>query len=444
MNPSTGDPRGAGQRRVEYVPLSTIQAAPRNPKKHNGNGIRSSIERFGVAELPTIDERTGRLVAGHGRIDQLAAMRAAGQNPPAGIEVDTSGDWLVPVNCGWASRSDADAEAYLVASNQLTISGGWDDAELGRLLTDLQAVDPDLVTLTGFNDADVAALLEGAGGGGVAPGLTDPDDVPGLAAEPHAKPGDVWRLGPHRLLVGDATDVAAMEALLADDRADCMWTDPPYGVDYVGKTKDSLTISNDGAGDLPTLLAGAFAVATVALKPGSPVYVAHPPGPNSLVFADAIVKAGWSLRQQLIWDKGVMVLGHSDYHYRHEPIWMGYTDGGQGRRGRGGEGWYGDHSQTSVFQVAKPPRSEQHPTMKPVDLVAAMLVNSCPKRGLVYDPFAGSGSTLIAAHTLDMCAAVVELDPRYADVICRRFQEHVGDKPVLEATGQPHDFTRAN
>lgn len=273
------------------------------------------------------------------------------------------------------------------------------------------------------------------------PALADPDNVPDAPSEPVSKPGDLWLLGKHRILCGDSTDVAAVGAMLAGDRADCMWTDPPYGVDYEGKTKDALTIRNDGAADLPELLAGAFAVATAALKPGVAVYVAHPPGPNSLVFAAAINDAGWSLRQQLIWDKGVMVLGHSDYHYRHEPIWMAYTDGGQGRRGRGGDNWHGDNSQISVFQIPKPPRSEQHPTMKPVELITAMLGNSCPRGGLVYEPFGGSGSTLIAVHQLGMRAAVVELDARYVDVICRRYQEAVGEKPVLAATGQPHDFT---
>lgn len=432
-----------GKRRIEYVALSEIRAAEKNPKRHDAAGIEKSIGRFGVAELPLLDERTGRLVAGHGRINQLRAMRDAGQEPPDGVTVGDAGDWLVPVTRGWSSRSDAEADAYLVASNRLTERGGWDDAGLHALLASIGEVDPDLVAIAGFDDDDVAALL--GGGGGVTelpPALTDPDDVPDAPVEAASKPGDVWLLGPHRLLVGDSTDMAAVEAMLGGQRADCMWTDPPYGVDYVGKTDDALTIRNDGSAGLPDLLAGAFAVATAVLKPGASVYVAHPPGPNSLVFADAIGKAGWSLRQQLIWVKDVMVLGHSDYHYRHEPIWLAYTDGGEGRKGRGGDRWHGDHSQTSVFEIPKPSRSEAHPTMKPVDLVIAMLRNSCPTGGLVYEPFGGSGTTLIAAHRLGMRAAVVELDALYADVICRRFQEHTGTQPVLQSTGKPHDFTQ--
>ena len=428
-------------RRVDYVPLSEVRPAPRNPKAHLGDAIRTSIGRFGVAELPLIDERTGRLVAGHGRIDQLTAMRADGQDPPEGVRVAPDGGWLVPVVRGWSSRSDTDAEAYLVASNSLTALGGWDDDGLAELLGELAEFDPALLEVTGYSQGDLEEMLDDLGNRTeLPPALNDPDEVRGVPVNPRSALGDVWLLGEHRLLVGDCTDVVAVEAMLGGDRADCMWTDPPYGVDYVGKTKDALTIKNDGHGDLAELLAGAFAVATAALSPGAAAYVCHPPGPLTAVFTEAFLTAGWNWRQNLVWVKDVLVLGHSDYQYRHEPILYGYTPGDGGRRGRGGEGWFGDHSQTTVFEIPKPARSLDHPTMKPVALIEAMLANSCPPGGLVYEPFAGSGSTLLAAHTLGMRVAAVELDPKYADVICRRYQEHVGDKPVLAATGEPVDF----
>lgn len=139
--------------------------------------------------------------------------------------------------------------------------------------------------------------------------------------------------------------------------------------------------------------------------------------------------------------KNQMVLGHSDYHYAHEVIFFGYRPGG-GRRGRGGKGWYGDNSQTSVLQFDRPPRSAEHPTMKPVELIAYCLKNSAPARGVILDPFAGSGSTLVAAHQHSRQARLIELDPRYCDVICRRYQELTGDRPIAEATGKPHDFTK--
>jgi site-specific DNA-methyltransferase (adenine-specific) len=244
--------------------------------------------------------------------------------------------------------------------------------------------------------------------------------------------------------------------MMGGDRADCMWTDPPYGVEIVGgshaepaderRARGKPTIRNDGSAGLPDLLGGAWAVATAVLKPGAGIYVTHPANTAlAAVFAEAFNQAGWLLRQNLIWVKDSLVLGHTDYHYRHEPILFGYTDGATGRLGRsGGSGWYGDHAQTSVFEVPKPSRSESHPTMKPVALVAAMLGNSCPKRGIVYDPFGGSGSTLIAAHQLGQKARLVELDPRYADVIVRRFTEFAGIKPervLPDGTTEPVSFT---
>lgn len=424
------------------MPLDEITRAPRNPKEHDREGIAASIDRYGVAELPLLDERTGRLVAGHGRLDDLTARREAGQDPPDGVRIRKDGTWLVPVVRGWASRSDPEAEAYLVASNQLTVNGGWDDTELGELLRDLNELDPSLLEVAGFDDIDLAGLL---GEDEPVDGNTEPDDAPDTPTQALSTPGDVWLLGPHRLLVGDGTDMAAVEAMLAGDRADCMWTDPPYGVAYVGKTTatPAQTIQNDDQQGLSDLLAGLFAVATAALKPGAAVYVAHPPGSLSLTFAAAITTAGWTLRQQVIWVKDVLVLGHSDYHYKHEPIWVAYTTGARGRRGRGGDGWYGDNAQVSVFEVPKPARSTDHPTMKPVDLIAPMLTNSCPPGGIVYDPCGGSGSTLVAAHRTGRVARLVELEPKYADVICRRYQQYTGDMPVLESTGEPHDFVSA-
>lgn len=145
-------------RRIEYVPLATIDAAPRNPKRHDRNGIRTSIDRFGLGELPLIDERTGRLVAGHGRLDDITDRRRKGQEPPDGVQVDDNGEWLVPLVRGWASRSDAEAEAYLVASNKLTMAGGWDDDALAAMLSDL--ADENLLPLTGFTEAELAKMLD--------------------------------------------------------------------------------------------------------------------------------------------------------------------------------------------------------------------------------------------------------------------------------------------
>lgn len=172
----------AAERRVEYMPLSEIRRAPRNPKLHDADGIRASVTRFGLADLPVLDERTGQLVSGHGRLDQLAALAIAGDTPPGGVRVDpATGEWLLPVARGWASTSDAEAEAYLVAANSLTMFGGWDDQALVELLSDLEDVDPDLLALTRYGTDDLSTLLANVGSAGQGAGSGDrqpPEDFP--------------------------------------------------------------------------------------------------------------------------------------------------------------------------------------------------------------------------------------------------------------------------
>ncbi|MCX4885876.1 DNA modification methylase [Streptomyces sp. NBC_00847] len=407
--------------RTADIPLDELTPFPGNAKRGDVDTIRTSLRRNGqyrslvVREIPD-----GPLIVLAGN-HTLQALTAEGHQT---------------ARCEVVLCDDATARRINLVDNKAAELGGYDNDALAELLS---YMDGDLDG-TGYTQDDIEALLHYPEDPAA---LNDADDAPEPPAEPVSKPGDVWILGPHRVLCGDSTDVTAVEAMLGGDRADCMWTDPPYGVDYVGKTKDALTIQNDGAADLPELLAGAFATATVALKPGAPIYIAHPPGPLSLDFARAFLEAGWLLRQNLIWVKDSMVLGRSDYHYRHEPILYGFTDpsADSGRLGRGGDRWFGDNAQTSVLEVPKPGRSKDHPTMKPVELITRCLANSCPPGGLVYEPFGGSGSTLIAAHTTGRVARVCELDPRYVDVICRRYQEHTGTKPVLASTGEAHDFT---
>lgn len=433
-------------RYVDYIPLPEVQLAPRNPKGHDHSAIARSIGHFGFAELPLLDERTGRLVAGHGRHEQLVALHSSGATPPDGVRVDPDGQWLMPVVRGWSSRSDEDAEAYLVASNQIGVLGGWDERLLAELLGDL--ADSQLLELTGFDADGLEDLLASIQEADVPPpvAMTEPDDEPAPPVRPRSRPGDVWLLGPHRVLCGDATDQAAVTAMLDGDRCDVVWTDPPYGVDYVGGTADALTIRNDSAIGLSELLRDMLAVATTALRPGAPFYIAHPPGPMGYVFFTAVQRTGWLLRQGLVWVKDQFVLGRSDYHYQHEAVMYGFTPGGDGRLGRGGARWFGDNAQATVFEVPKPRVSEDHPTKKPVELIRRHLANSLRPGGLVLDMFGGSGSTLIAAHHHGSAARLVELDPRFVDVICRRYQEHTGVLPVLRSTGEEVDFTaeRAN
>lgn len=341
---------------------------------------------------------------------------------------------------------DEAAAAIVVADNRLADIGGYDSRVLAELVAGLD--DPSGV---GFAGSELKELLAGLD---ERPQLTDPDAMPDTpdAENCVSREGDVWQLGDSTLVCGSATDRDLLEKAFAGRLADCVWTDPPYGVEYVGKTADSLTIQNDGSADADALFLEAMQVAAHLTVQGAPIYVAHA-DTHRVAFEMAMRAAGIQVRENLVWVKNALVLGHADYQWRHEPILFGsfpeeddegyhsrhepilygmFSADGEGRLGRGGPRWHGDNKQTTVFEVDKPSASRIHPTMKPVALVSAMLTNSCPVGGLVFDPFSGSGTTLIAAYGLKMNALCAELDPRYADAICRRFEEHTGVTPVKD------------
>ena len=419
------------------APIGEVLPYPGNARVHKMSTIVESLRQNGQYKPITVQRSTGFVLAGNGT---LLGARELGWTHIARSFVDCD---------------EQTALRILAVDNKASDDGSYDEARLAELLagiTDLAG--------SGYVQAEVDAILAAQL---PRPALTDPDDAPALPEKKStvSRRNDVWALGPHSLLVGDSTDDLAVEDWLEGEQCEAMWTDPPYGVDYVGGT--GLTIQNDGADGLPVLLAGAFATARLALIPGAPVYVAHADTAR-ITFESALTDAGFSVRQNLVWVKNSLVLGRSDYHWRHEPIleaeapWptgdeddpaelepghepilYGFAGGGSGRLGRGGPRWHGDNRQTTVFEVPKPPRNADHPTMKPVALITAMLSNSVRPGGLVLDLFGGSGSTLIACHTLGMTARVVELDPRYADVICRRYQEHTGVVPVRD--GVEVDFT---
>ncbi len=219
------------------------------------------------------------------------------------------------------------------------------------------------------------------------------------------------------------------------EQASCVWTDPPYGVNYEGGTKAKLTIKNDHPDGLKTLLLEAFAAMDGVLVPGGAIYLAHPAGAGSIVFGEAFLAQGWRLHQTLVWVKSKLVPGHSDYHYRHEPILFGYKPAPEGRRGRGSRGWYGDNSASSVFEVDTPLRNADHPTSKPVALVEAMVRNSSRTGEIVLDGFLGSGSTLIACEQLGRRCFGIDLDPRYVDVAVRRWEQFTGKTAVRKDGG---------
>jgi DNA modification methylase len=400
---------------AEWVALDALRPWADNPRQNDDAvaAVAESVRRFGFG-APILARRANcEIIAGHTR------WKAARQ---LGLD-------RVPVR--FLDLDPVDAHLLALADNRLGEEASWDDAKLAALLAQLRVADADLAA-TGFTDAEIAKLLrdadEAAGGGEVAD--AEPSRADELREKWGTALGQLWtiesRAAPgkrHCLLCGDSTKPESVARLLGDERADCMWTDPPYGVSYVGRTKAKLTLANDtlAGSKLFDFLCACFVAADKhALKEGAAVYVAHPAGALSLQFLLAFEHAGWRLHQTLVWVKDSMVLGHSDYHYAHEPVLYGYTPTKNGRRGRGGEGWYGDNAQTSVFEVARPKASEEHPTMKPVELVAPMLRNSAPPAGLVYEPFSGSGSTMAACEATGRVCAAIELDPKYVAVALER------------------------
>lgn len=407
---------------VRYKKLADLTPDRRNANKGTARGnelIQASLRDYGAGRSILLD-REGRIIAGNKTAENAGA---AGMQDV--IVVQTRGDQLVAVQrMDLDLETDPKAKALAVADNRASeVSLSWDTDVLKALQAEGE------VDLTKFWAKDELVVFF-AGPGEL---KTDPDDVPATPADPKAKVGDLYTLGVHRLLCGDSTKAEDVHRLMGGSMASCMWTDPPYGVSYVGKTAEAKTIQNDGAEGLEVLLSAAFGNADGALEPGSPIYVAHPPGALNVTFGTAFLAAGWRLHQTLIWDKGTMVLGHSDYHFSHEPIFYGYTPGA-GRFGRGGKGWYGNDSQRSILEHPKPSRSESHPTMKPVALIEQCLTNSSAPGGAVLDLFGGSGSTIIACEKLSRRCFTMELDPIYVDVIVARWEAATGRQAVLHAS----------
>jgi site-specific DNA-methyltransferase (adenine-specific) len=389
--------------------LDTLIPDPKNARIHSHENldlIAAALRDVGAARSIVVDE-DGVVLAGNATVQ---AARAAGLDRVRIVESD--GSELIAVR---RSGLSADAKTRLALyDNRAAELADWDRDVLADLADtiDLSAM---------WSDDELADLLD-------APDTVelsgDVDAVPEVV-DPLTEVGDLWHLGSHHLLCGDATDPDAVARLMAGEQARCLWTDPPYGVSYVGKTADALTIANDDDAGLEGLLVSAFGAVQSHLAAGASFYIAHPAGPLAPIFATVATGLGWSVRQTLVWVKDQFVLGRSDYHYRHEPILFGYLPG-EGRRGRGGVGWYGDNAQDSVFEVPRPTVSAEHPTMKPVALIAAMLANSTRRGDLVLDPFGGSGSTLIAGEQLGRPCRLIELDPRYCDVIVRRWESLTG------------------
>jgi DNA modification methylase len=438
-----------GDGRPELVPVGDLHTYPGNPNVGDIPAIARSLAALGqyrpiVVNRGTLTGRPMEVLAGNHTFlaarDELA--------------------W--PAIQSWVIDVDQDQAATIVAGdNHLAQLASTNEDDLIALLL---GIDPMHRAVAGYSETDMLRMMRGRD---AAAGRTHPDDLPDDQGPPVTAAGDTWQLGPHRLVCGSATDRHVLLELLAGERADVLWTDPPYGVEVVGGTRRKLRIANDTLGAaLETFSAAVDAVAGGAiLHPAAPAYICHADTQRA-PFERILKEAGFVLRQNLIWVKSSLVLSRADYHYQHEPVLLasaadlagatevapepvqhqpvlyGFAPKGKatklGRLGRGGPRWFGDNTQTTVFCHDKPARSEEHPTMKPVALVRDMLSNSMPDDGVVLDPFGGSGTTLIAAHQLGGRARLVELDPRYVDVAAHRFQEFTGIVPIRD--GEPFDF----
>jgi site-specific DNA-methyltransferase (adenine-specific) len=395
---------------IEQVAIDKLIPYINNARTHSQHQVAqvaASIREFGFTNPVLIDKSNG-IIAGHGRVQ--AAQKLEMTEVPC-LRLD--------------HLTEAQKKAYILADNKLALNAGWDEELLALELAELGDLGFDL-ELTGFELDEIKALMPGES----TDGLTDPDDAPEVQTEAISKPGDVWLLGKHRLMCGDSTSIDDL-AKLCDNHAVDMWlTDPPYNVAYEGATKEKLTIKNDSMGDdqFRQFLRDSYTAADTVMKSGAVFYIWHSDS-EGYNFRGAARDAGWTVRQCLIWKKSSLVMGRQDYHWMHEPCLYGWKDGS-------GHLWAADRKQTTILEFNKPSRNGEHPTMKPVALFEYQLLNNTKGGDIVLDSFGGSGTTLIAAEKNGRVAMLMEIDPKYADVIVRRWQQFTGKIATLESTNE--------
>lgn len=388
---------------VKQVKVESLIPYARNSRTHSDAQvaqIAASIKEFGWTN-PILVDGTNGIIAGHGR---LLAARKLGYTEVPVIELE--------------NMTESQKKAYVIADNQLAMNAGWDTSMLTLELGDLKEAGFSLDIL-GFDPKELDTLLEPE----QVDGLTDEDAVPDIPEEPVTKLGDIYQLGNHRLMCGDSCSISDMEKLCDGQPVDMWLTDPPYNVAYEGGT--GLTIKNDDMGDdqFRQFLRDAYVAADVVMKQGAVFYIWHADleGYN---FRGAAKDAGWKVRQCLIWKKSSLVMGRQDYHWRHEPCLYGWKEGA-------GHLWAADRKQTTILEFDKPLRNGEHPTMKPVALFEYQMLNNTKGGDIVLDSFGGSGTTMLAAEKNGRYARLMELDPKYCDVIVKRWEDFTGKKAVL-------------
>ena len=383
--------------KFEIVPVAEIKPDARNARKHGDDQImelRRSLREFGFVN-PLLIDKDKKIIAGHGRL--VAAM--------------TEGMSAVP--CIFVEHlTEAQRRAYMLADNRLAEHATWDIGMLNEELKFLDGLGFD-ITIAGFElpEDETDAV--------------DDDYEPVVPEVAKSKVGQIYQLGRHRLMCGDSTEAEHVALLMNGAQADLLLTDPPYNVDYKGKTKKKLTIENDAQTDdvFYIFLVKAFTNAQAHMKPGAVFYIWHADS-NGYLFRAAVQETGLVVRQCLIWVKNAMVMGRQDYQWKHEPCLYGWKEGA-------GHLWASDRKQTTVLEFDRPTRSKEHPTMKPIPLFDYQMKNNTKGGDLVADLFGGSGTSIIVAEQNGRVCYMMEFDPRYVDVIIDRWEKFTGQTAVL-------------
>ena len=398
--------------RIELWPTAKLLPYVRNPRKndHAVEQMAGAIREFGF-RIPIVARSSGEVVDGHLRLK--AAHKLGLENVPVVLADELT---------------EAQIKAFRILANRSATWAEWDDELLGLELAELKESGFDL-ELTGFSAAEWNALI--AGEETTNEGLTDEDAAPEVPEIPISRTGDVWLLGEHKLLCGDSTDGDSFAALMAGEKAAMVFTDPPYGVNYANSAKDKLRgkhrpILNDNLGENfgPFLKA---ALSPMLAHCEGAIYIAMSSSELDTL-QSAFRAAGGKWSTFIIWAKNTFTLGRADYQRQYEPILYGWPEGKQHH-------WCGDRDQGDVWNIKKPARNDLHPTMKPVELVERAVRNSSKTKDIVLDPFGGSGSTLIACEKSGRRARLIELDPKYCDVVVRRWQEFTGKEAKRAGDG---------
>lgn len=387
--------------KIKMMPIGKVLPFENNPRINKAavSAVAKSIAEFGFRQPIVVDEKCV-VIIGHTRLKAAQEL---------GLKT-------VPVHV--ASLPKEKVRALRIADNKLHELAEWD---FDMLKTELQALQLDSYNLDvlGFGEDELKRILEDGN-------VPEPEEIPEPPEVAKTKAGWIYELGDHRLLCGDSSKAEDVARLLCGAVPDLMLTDPPYNVEYVGKTKDALEIQNDSMSDEKYM---AFLLSTLgasfnALRPGASVYVWHA-DLEGLAVRTACGQIGLQVRQCLIWVKNVMVMGRQDYQWQHEPCLYGWKDGAA-------HAWHNDRCQTTILKFDRPSRSEDHPTMKPIELFEYQIMNSTLRGELVIDPFGGSGTTIMAAERCGRKAALLEIDPRYCDVIVRRWEAATGKKAIVK------------